>query len=256
MKRTRSLVGRLLPAVLSIAILWPVAGLAQSSEVNPEAIELLRRATGYVAGLKQFRLETAVTIESVTTAGQKLQFDARVRTWVKRPNEFRAERVGERLSQVLFYDGKSLTMSMVDEKYYATVAAPPTLNAMLDFARDKLGVIAPGTDLIYSNAFERLTEGLTAASFVGEAMISGVPCVHLALRNPEVDWQIWIQDGDKPLPRKFLVTSKRMPDSPQFAVTIASWDVAPKLDDTLFRFVPPKGWQKIDFLPVAAATNK
>jgi len=76
--------------VLSVAVLMPMAGLAQPSEVDPEAIELLRRATGYVAGLKQFRLETAVTIESVTTAGQKLQFDARVRTWVKRPNELPA----------------------------------------------------------------------------------------------------------------------------------------------------------------------
>src|ERR1700741_2703827 len=256
MKRERSLRGRIVAALLSAAPLWPVACPAQSSDIDPDAIALLRRSTDYLGSLKQFRLETAVSIEAVTSAGQKLQFDARVRTSVMRPSSSRAARVGEQVSKVLFYDVKSLTMSMVGERYYATVAAPPTLDAMVDFAADKLDVIAPGTDLIYSNAFERLTEGLNSAFFVGEAMIGGVRCVHLALRNPEVDWQIWIQDGDKPLPRKFVVTSKRMPQSPQFEVTVSSWDVAPKLNDTVFRFAPSSGWRKIDFLPVTAVAKK
>ena len=119
---------------------------------------------------------------------------------------------------------------------------------MLDFARDKLNVIAPAADLVYSNAFERLTEGLTSAFIVGDAIVGGVPCVHIALRNAEVDWQIWIQLGDKPLPRKFVVTSKRMSQSPQFIVVLSKWDAAPKVTDAMFRFVPPKGSQKIEFL--------
>jgi hypothetical protein len=148
-----------------------------------------------------------------------------------------------------------LSVNLPDQKYYATVAAPPTLEAMLDFARDKLDILAPGSDLIYKNASERFYERLTSAFVVGKAVVGGVRCDHIAFRNPEVDWQIWIQEGDKPLPRKFIVTSKRMPESPQFVLVLSKWDAAPKLTDAMFRFVPPKGSQQIEFLP-AAASNK
>jgi hypothetical protein len=79
---------------------------------------------------------------------------------------------------------------------------------------------------------------------------------HLAFRNAEVDWQIWIQQGDRPVPRKLVVTSKRMPGSPQFVTVLSDWQTAPAITDTTFSFVPPKGAQKIDFLPVAPAMPK
>ena len=88
---------------------------------------------------------------------------------VKRPNKLRAERVGELISQTFYYDGKALSVNLPEQKYYATTTAPPTLDAMLDFARDELGVIAPGSDLIYANAFARLSDKLTSAFIYGEA---------------------------------------------------------------------------------------
>lgn len=170
----------------------------------------------------------------------------------------RAERIGELISQIFYYDGKSLTMNLPDDGYYATVAAPPTLEAMLDFARDTLDIIAPASDLVYKNAFERLTEGLTTAFVVGNAVVDGVRCEHVAFRNPELDWQIWIQEGDKPLPRKFIVTSKRMDQSPQFVVVLSKWESAPKLTQATFNFAPPKNHTPIDFLtvPPAGASKK
>ena len=144
------------------------------------------------------------------------------------------------INQTFYYDGKTLSVDLPDQRYYATSPAPPTIDAMLDFARDKLDIIAPGSDLIYKNAFARLTQDLTSAFVVGKSVVGGVPCDHLAFRNAEVDWQIWIQEGAKPLPRKFIVTSKKVPGSPQFAVVLSKWDAAPKITDTTFRFVPPK----------------
>jgi hypothetical protein len=256
MRITRALFGRLLPVFALIAAAWPLAGGAQTNEVDPEAVKLLRRATDYLSALKQFRVETDTSLEAVISTGQKLQFGHRVTLTVQRPNKLRAERVGELVSQTFYYDGKSLSVNLPDLKFHAVEAAPPTIEAMLDFARGKLNVIAPAADLVYQNAFERFSEGLTSALIIGEAMVGGARCVHVAFRNPEVDWQIWIQDGDKPLPRKFVITSKKMPQSPQFTVVLSKWDAAPKVTDGLFRFMPPKGSQKIDFLPAAAPARK
>jgi hypothetical protein len=249
MQISRRLLGRLLPVLAVVLAILPVPGFAQ--DVDPDAVALLRRTTDYLSSMKQFRVETDTTIEAVLANGQKLQFGHRVALAVQRPNRLRAERVGELIAQTFYFDGKSLSVHLPQERYHATVAAPPTIDAMLDFARDKLGVIAPASDLVYSNAFERLTEGLTSAYLVGPAMVGGVRCTHLAFRNAEVDWQIWIQDGDKPLPRKFIVTSKKMPQSPQFEVLMSKWDAAPKLTDSMFRFTPPKGSRQIDFTPTA-----
>ena len=252
----KRLSGWLWPALAAVAVVWPIAGHAQAGDVDPDALALLRRSTDYLAATKQFSLVTDTTIEAVLPDGQKLQFGHRVAVTVQRPNRMRAERVGELITQTFYYDGKTLSLNLPEQKYYATADVPPTLEGMLDVARDKLNVIAPGADLVYANAFERLTEGLTSAFIVGEAVIDGVRCDHIAFRNAEVDWQIWIQQGDKPVPRKFVITSKRMPGSPQFVSVMSNWQTAPVITDAIFSFVPPKGAQKIDFLPAAPAVPK
>ena len=253
MKSRRFLLGWLLPALLVADATCPLTSGAQSSAVEPEAVQALRLATDYLAGLKQFRAEMDTVIEFVLPDGPKLQNGHRVSVAVQRPNKLRAERVGDIVNQVISYDGTTLSIDLPKEKYYAAVAAPPTLEEMLDFAREKLDVIAPASDLIYKNAFERLTDGLTSAFVVGSASISGVACDQLAFRNEEVDWQIWIEQGKRPLVRKFVVTSKKMPQSPEFMVVISKWDAAPKITDSTFSFVPPKNSTKIDFLPAATA---
>ena len=252
MKYHHSLRGRLLPALVAAAALWPAMSSAQPAAIDPEAVALLRRSTDYLASLKQFRVDASSSIEAVVDNGQKLQFDHHVAVTVQRPNKMRVERIGEIISQVFTYDGKSLSVSMPGDGYHATVAAPATLEAALDFARDQLNVVAPGADLMHNDAFEVLTVGLTSAFFVGEAVVAGVRCDHLAFRNAEVDWQICIEQGAKPLPRKFVVTSKRMAQAPQFTVFMTKWDTAPKVTDAMFTLAPAKGSTKIDFVPVAA----
>jgi hypothetical protein len=168
----------------------------------------------------------------------------------------RADRKGDILNQEFFYDGKNLTLFNPKENLYATAAAPPTLDAMLDFAREKLDVIAPGAELLYGNAAERMLKETTAGFVVGPSLVAGAKSTHLAFRGAEVDWQIWIEDGNKPLPRKFILTSKKVTGEPQFTVLIRSWDVTPKLTNQEFTFAPPKGAKKIEFLMLTAEAAK
>ena len=250
-KCTKTFSGWLLPALAVAVVAWPLAGHAQASDVEPDALALLRKSTDYLAATKQFTVVTDTTIESVLVDGQKLQFGQRVAVTVQRPNKMRAERIGELVSQTFYYDGQSLSVNLPEYKYYATALVPATLDGMLDTARDKFNVIAPGADFVYVNAYERLADSLTSAYVVGKAVIDGVRCDHIAFRNAEVDWQIWIQEGVKPVPRKFIVTSKKMPQSPQFTSVMSNWQTAPKVSASTFSFVPPKGAQKIDFLTMA-----
>jgi hypothetical protein len=232
------------------------AAAAQPEGIEPQAEKLLKRMSDYLASRQQFTVKTENTLEVVLTSGQKLQYDSPAAASVWRPNRLRADRKGDVFNQEFFYDGKNLTLYNPKENVYAATAAPPTLDAMLDFAREKLDVTAPGADFLYTNAAEKMLKEASSGFVVGSAVIGGVKCTQLAFRGSEVDWQIWIDDGDKPLPRKFILTSKQVKGEPQFTVLIRSWDVAPKLADKDFAFTPPKGAKKIEFLQLMAEAKK
>ena len=235
---------------------WPQAGHAQPTGIDPQAEKLLRRMSDYLAGRQQFAVKAESSLEVVLTSGQKLQYDSPATLMVSRPNKLRAHRKGDIANQEFFYDGKTLTLYNPKENLYATTAAPPTLEEMLDFARDKLDVVAPAADLVYKNAAEKLLKEASSGFVVGPSVVAGVKSTHLAFRGAEVDWQIWIEDEAKPLPRKFILTSKKVTGEPQFTVLMRSWDLAPKLTDQMFTFVPPKGAKKIEFLMLTAEAAK
>jgi hypothetical protein len=226
----------------------PAYSQNQFSGVEPTANQLLRKMTDYMAGIEEFSNQAENTLEVVLRSGEKIQFDTAVKGWIKRPNKLRADRKGDIVNQAFYYDGKTLTLYNPDEKVYATVSAPPTIEEMVDFARDSLDVYAPAADFLYKNAYDVLMEDVVSGFYVGPGVVDGVKCHHLAFRGNEVDWQIWIEDGDKPLPKKFIITTKWMTGAPQFTVLVKGFDLAPKFTDNFFTFVPPTDAQKIDFI--------
>ena len=90
-------------------------------------------------------------------------------------------------------------------------------------------------------------QDVTTGFVVGKGVVEGVRCDHLAFRAPHVDWQIWIQEGKQPLPRKIVITTRDIVNAPQFAVVVTKWNLAPTFDESLFSFKPPKGARKVDF---------
>ena len=229
---------------------FALAVQAQPAGIAPEAQQLLKASTDFLANQKQFSAETRNTLEVVLKSGQKIEFNHTARMSAQRPDKLRAERTGDLVDQVFYYDGKSLTLHNPKDKAYAQVAAPDTLEAMLEFARTKLDIVAPAGDLLNKNAYDILMDGVTDGFVVGKAVIEGALCDHLAFRAPQVDLQIWIQEGAQPLPRRFIITTRDLPNAPQFAVTVTQWNLKPTFGAQTFTFTPPAGAKKIDFLPL------
>jgi hypothetical protein len=226
----------------------PAVSRAQAPAMDPQAVKLLERMTSYLGGLKAFSVDTQNTFEDILDSGQKIQYDVSARGTVLRPNKMRAERRGDLINQVWYYDGKTLTLYDTTEKYYATVPAPGTIEEMLDFAREKLGLIAPAGDLLYRNAFPLLMRVVTSGIVVGKAVIDGVKCDHLAFTGPAADLQVWIPEAGPPLPRKYVVTDKSVPAQPEYVARLSNWNTAPKVSEGLFTFVPPPGAKRTEFL--------
>jgi len=233
-----------------VACAVPVVASAQPAGIDPQATKLLKASTDFVARQQAFSVDTRNTLEVVLTSGQKIQFGHSARASVQRPNKFRADRTGDLVEQSFFFDGKTLTLLNPGEKYYAAVAAPGTLEEALDLARTKLDIVAPAGDLLYKNAYDILMTDVTQGFVVGKAVVEGVRCDHLAFRAPHVDWQIWIQEGAQPLPRRLVITTRDQPNAPQFSVTATKWNLKPAFTAQTFAFKAPAGAKKVDFVPL------
>lgn len=221
---------------------------ATPQSVDPAATAAMKRMTDYLASLPAFSLDTSNTLDVVLDSGQKIQFDSATSFTAKRPDKFFGKRHGDIVNQDFFYDGKNLTLVNPDSKVYAVVAAPATIDDTLDFIGNELDIVAPGGDLLHKDSFSRLTAEATSGFIVGQSVIEGKVCDHLAFRSPGVDIQVWMQTGDKPAPCKYVITTTDLPSMPQFSVTVRDFNAAPALNDSQFLYTPPQGASKIDFL--------
>lgn len=239
--------------LIMFSLMSSTAVFAEDTDIEPKADKILKQMSQYLAGLKQFEITAQSTVETVIDSGQKIMLEHANKVIVKRPNKLFATRLGNVIKQSFYYDGKSLTVDSQHLGYHASVDAPATLSDTLDIALTKFNLTTPGVDLLHSNSYERLSNDLISAFYVSKSTINGVECHHLAFRNSEVDWQIWIQTGDKPLPVKYVITSRWITSSPSYAVMM-KWNIKPDISDSLFDFKPPKGAEKIDLIPTSPSS--
>ena len=216
------------------------ASTAAVPPVEPEAMASLDRMGAYLRALRTFTVRSETTTDEVTVDDEKLQFTGTVSMQVRRPDRLRMEVSSDRKDRQFFYDGRTLTIFGQRVGYYATVPAPGTIRELIALAEDKYGVVLPLSDLFRWGAEASPSAAVKEAAVIGLSRVGGVWCDHVAVRQDDVDWQVWIERGKTPLPRKVVITSKTVPTHPQF-VAVMNWNVAPTFDEATFRFSPPKG---------------
>ncbi|EXI79758.1 MAG: hypothetical protein AW10_02243 [Candidatus Accumulibacter appositus] len=234
-------------AAAATAVAAPAAPAAPPV-IEPEAVAALKRSSEYLQTLKSFSIRVDASIDEVLDSGQKVQFGSLADISMVRPNRLRVDVIDDHKQRQFYYDGRTLTVYGKLVNYYASVKAPKTIKEMLVFAETKYGLEWPLADLL---APESLSENVKSAFYVGKGRVRGVLCDHYAFRQDDVDWQIWIQEGKKPLPRKIVITTKNEEAAPQYTAVL-SWNLSPRLTDAVFRFVPPKRASKIVFRELEA----
>jgi len=176
-------------ALFALAVLALVAAAstevrAQATALDPAVTQILQRMTEYLGSLGQFSVHTQNTLEDMLDSGHRVDYDVSAKVIISRPNKLQAERKGDLIDQDFYYDGKTLTLYNPTDKVYATEPAPGTIEEVLDFTRESLGLMIPAADLIYRNAFPLLMQDVTLAKMVGKAVIGGVRCHHLLFSRP------------------------------------------------------------------------
>ncbi len=213
--------------------------------VSPEARAVLDGMAKYLQGLQRFSIDAQESRDEVLSFGYKLQNQQHAVLLVQRPDRLRVDVDGELKVRSYVYDGDVLTVFAPRAEVYAQFDAPDTIAGTVDELLAR-GVEMPLLDVLVQGFRGTLADGARAGILVGETKLDGVVVQHLAFRQATIDWQLWVAKGERPLPRKLLVTTRYEYGEPQYEATF-DWDLAPTIAADAFRFVPPAGTHRIEF---------
>jgi hypothetical protein len=138
-----------------------------------------------------------------------------------------------------------------DQKVYATVEHPGTIDEAFNYFVDQLQMPIPLSQL-FSSTLPGMLDTTPILRYVDTQTIAGVPCDHLVGRRKAVDFQVWISQSDPPLFQRLILTYKQAEGEPDFRAQFSDWNFKPEAPDSLFAFTPPEGLEKIPFAPLAA----
>ena len=212
-------------------------------ERDPDAIKALEAMGAYLRTLKAFQIRSETSRDEVLADGQNVEFAGVVDMLVERPNRLRAEVTSDRQQRMFFADGKSFSVWGRRVNYYATIPTSGTLGELADTLSDKYDLELPLVDLFYWGD-RKNADAIVGAIDLGTSQVDGVTCEHYAFRQEGVDWQVWIQQGSYPLPRKLVITTTTDNARPRYT-SVMAWNLAPSYNDASFAFVAPKDARRI-----------
>jgi hypothetical protein len=198
----------------------------------------------------RFSMNADIDFEIITKDGQKLQISSFATMVMKRPDKFHVYRKGMIADAEFIFDGKTLTLYGRNLNVYAQTDVSGTIDDAIRAYELETGIPAPGADLLFADPYAVLSSGVESSSYIGTAYVNGVECHHLAFRKDKVDWQLWVQAGEEPVPMKYVITTKWHTGAPQYEIRFRDWNRSPRIDDELFTFAIPKGSKRLNTFPV------
>ena len=226
----------------------PLPPAAKTAAPAPDARLILQKMCDFLKSQQQFTYKAEVVDDEVYQGGKKLQYGVDMETFVRRPDRLRVNAVGDLIDKQFYFDGKTITLYDKDHNVYGVLAVPPDIESALAKANKEFGVRVALTDLASPKLGDVLNQRIKDAVYVGLHKVRGVPCHHLAFDGDEAHLQVWIEAGDKPLPRKVVMTAKQAPGSPAWMAYLYDWNLSPSCRTTCLS-LPPGGGAKDQVYP-------
>jgi hypothetical protein len=236
-------------AILLLALATPgrCADNAATTQpaVDPRADKILREGCALLTAAKQFSFSSHSIAEQSLRNGQKVQFGRNLKVAVGRPARLSATAAGDLEDLQFWYDGKHVGVFNSRDNVYGSADAPPTIDATLDMLVEKYGMALPLADLVFADPYKVLSERVRAGEYLGKGYVFDAVCHHLAFRQDVIDWEVWIEAGDKPLLRKVVITYKDLPSWPQYTAFLSEWNLSATLPDSQFTPAPPRDAKQV-----------
>jgi len=245
-------------SVASAALVGFCLGFSSTSALADEsdAKRLLQHMSDYMAAKQSISFDYDATLEVVTTEDQKLGIAASGTVTLVRPDKINATRTGGFSDIELLFDGKTVTLIGKRVRVFTRLPVEGTIDDLVDVLREEYGRPLPAADLLMSNPYQALMSEVTDIKDLGSGFIRGHECDHLAFRTPDVDWQIWIAQGERPFPCRYVITTPGLSQGPQYTIEILDWRVGEVLQEEAFVFMAPDGATEVVFEEYESSVNE
>jgi hypothetical protein len=208
----------------------------------------LKRMADFLSQAQHFSVTAEIGFDVVQASGEKLEFGETRQFLIRRPDRARID-ITKRDGAIsgFRFDGQEIAVFNDKERVYATVAKPGTLDQAIAYFINDLDMRFPLAEIFSTRLVEALAAKVRTAYIVGPERIMGVPCEHLAFQGAQADMQLWVAQGDQPLPCRLVLTYKTAEGQPQFWAQFHDWNFLPDVSDAQFVFTPPEGMTRIAF---------
>jgi hypothetical protein len=226
-----------------------VTTAAVSEEQDPEAMVIMFKMADFLAKAPVFSVNILGGYDAIQSDGERIEFSEKRRVLLQRPDRLRVEAERSDGDRGLFlFDGKGITAFKAEDNAYARMEKAGTVDDALVYLVRDLQLTLPLARMFHTDFPKFLKEQVASVAYVEENFLFDVPTDHLAIRSEDVDLQLWIAQGEQPLPRRVVITYKNAPGQPQFRAFLSDWDLSPKVAADSFSFNPPAGAEQIPFL--------
>jgi hypothetical protein len=225
------------------------AGVAHAqAPAQPDARKILLGMAEFLGTAERLSVTAHSAYDTVQASGQKIEWNEMRTLTLSRPDRLRmeAERSNGARSLVVF-DGKQISTFDEAGRVYAQAPQPGGVDETLVYFVRDLGMRLPLAVFFLSHGTAELDRRLKSVEYVEKTGILGAPAHHLVGRTDTVNFQVWIADGDQPLPQHIVLTYPGAPGQPQFRASFSGWNLAPQAADSLFTFAPPTDTSRIPF---------
>jgi len=226
---------------------------AQDTAISPEVKSVLERMNKTLRS-GPFSFSSHTVRAYVGPNGELLHIEHNMKTTVQHPDRLKVEVAGDDGPVKIFYDGKNLVIYRVAQKQYSSIPAPASIDEMIPVAESRMKIDFPLADLLTDDPERSLLSGVTSGGQVGTATIDGTPCRHFFfVQSPDLEFELWLEDNERALPRRLFVTYRSLPGHPTFLADLSDWDLSvhPSNDD--FQFQPPAGVTRVELQAKAKA---
>src|SRR5215469_14066906 len=230
--------------VIALAALGSTS-MAVARADEAQAKSLVKAMSDYLGAQKAISFDYDTNLEIVSPQVQKIRLASSGALDLNRPDKLRVTRMGGFANAEMVFDGKTVTLLGKNANLYAQIQAPGTIDQLVDVLRDKYHRPVPGADLLMSDVYAQLMPEVVDAKDLGSGVIGGVECDHLAFRTKEVDWQIWIAQGGRPYPCRYVITSKKVNGWPQYTLDTCGWKTGAEVTADGFKLEIPANAKKL-----------
>lgn len=225
-----------------------IAASAEDPDIDQQAMAIMMKMADFISKAKSFSVTIDSGYDSVQDNGEKIEYGSIRKLIIDRPNRAREDveqRDGTRADFI--FNGKEIFFYNAKDNVYGRIEIPGTVDDAIEYFTEELDMRLPLSELFLVDLPTILREDVLILDYVDMQKIDSANCDHLAARTDNIDFQVWIEQGAKPLLRRVIITYKNASGQPQYRAELSDWDFSPKISDSFFTIKPPKGAEEIPF---------